>query len=80
MIFKLLEFAEEQDGVNFVDAPEVIGYAAEQIHYHIALCHEAEYLEAQKVSDKGRGNIHVYAIGPLTWAGHEALDRYRNGK
>ena len=78
LIRKLLEYAERQTSGGFYEAPECSEYAWEVVHYHIGLCGQAGYFAVQQIS--GAEEPHVrYALGSLTWLGHEALDKLREG-
>ena len=50
-------------------------YRDAEINYHIGLCMQAGYLEAEyEPIDR------TYQIINLTWDGHEELDRHRGGR
>lgn len=71
----LLKIEEEFVDVSLDLAIE--GYSAEEIAYHCRIMHEAGLLasfEAQYASDQ----LNDFAVGPLTWEGHEFLDRIRD--
>jgi hypothetical protein len=55
-------------------APQIEGYTAEQIGYHIVLLKEADFIDAVAPGKYGP----VWGIRGLTWAGHDFLDAARN--
>ena len=76
IIRQILQYAEEHCNGEFIEAPTLPGSDWKIVHYHIGLCGEAGYMAVQKVS--GAEEVHQrYAIGSLTWIGHDALDRLR---
>ena len=53
--------------------PQLDGHEDAEVQYHIVLCIQAKYLQDTKtVPFNGRCS----GVGLLTWAGHEALDRF----
>ena len=71
LIRKILEYVEAKTSDEWACAPEFRCFDPQQTHYHIRLCEEAGYITAQRVG--GSGFDH-YAVGVLTWIGHETLD------
>ena len=72
----LLEHAEQKDSGRYTDPPQCRKYTMEQMHYHIGLCSQADYLTVEEIS-AGEERFKRYAIGSLTWKGHEALKEIR---
>lgn len=71
----LLKIEEE-----FVDVSlylEIEGYSAEEIAYHCRIMHEAGLL-ASFETQYANNHLYDFAVGPLTWEGHEFLDRIRD--
>lgn len=71
----LLKIEEE-----FVDVSlylEIEGYSAEEIAYHCRIMHEAGLLASFK-AQYANNHLYDFAVGPLTWEGHEFLDRIRD--
>ena len=68
LIRTVLEYVECHGNSEFLAPPEVDGYTPEQVLYHVELCAQAGYIEAQS-------GQHPRA---LTWQGHEALDKMRS--
>ena len=78
LIQKLLEWAEEHWNGEWIDPPRCCDYDAKTVHYHVGLCEEAKYLRAHKISG-AEEPYPRFAIGNLTWLGHEALEGFRRG-
>ena len=72
LIYKILEWTESHADGDPKTPPEIQGYQDAEINYHIGLCIQAGYLEANY-----RPIDRTYRIINLTWDGHEALDRHR---
>ena len=72
LILKLLEFAVDQTNGD-VQPPEIPGYTAQQVQYHVELCSQAGYMKVRKLGGKKAR----YRILSLTWQGHEALVKLR---
>ena len=70
LIFAILRYVEETSPglLGMLARPEIPGYTAEQVSYHIQLCHEAGYIHCAEG---------IKVMTSLTWEGHEALDRFR---
>ena len=67
--------ANEADGQGLaIDA--MPSYTAEQVAYHVQLCYQAGYLDANKSHYAGE-TFPVYHIRTLTWKGQNALAGYR---
>ena len=77
LIYKLLEYMASCDRPARV--PEIEGYTDEQVHYHVGLCSQAGYMEIGKPGFGPEG-IRYSSMDRLTWAGHEALDKWREGR
>lgn len=76
LIQKILEWAEEHGNGDPIDPPRCCDHDAKTVHYHVGLCEEAGYLRAHTISG-AEESYPRYAIGTLTWAGHEELERLR---
>ena len=78
LIRKLLERVEMSQSEDAIPIPEFDDYTEAEVHYHVGLCHEAEYMVVYlpRVEEPGR---RFQGIIRLTWAGHEALDSMRAG-
>ena len=53
LIIAILEYAEREGNGKLLSQPEIAGYTPEQINYHIQLCGEAGYLEAEGTEKVG---------------------------
>ena len=70
LVQALLEHVEKLCGGEWIMPPEMPNYTDIQIHYHVSLCAQADFLEVKKVT--GAGDIYArYAVRNLTWNGHE---------
>ena len=78
LIRKLLEWAEEHGNGDPLDPPRCCQYEPRVVHYHVGLCGEAGFFRVQKISGAEEPYAR-YALGSLTWVGHEALERLREG-
>ena len=76
LIRKILEYASEQGNGEPLEAPICPGHDATVIHYHIGLCEQAGFFDVYVVSHPDETNKR-YAIGSMTWAGHDELERLR---
>lgn len=76
LIPKLLEIVEQKTTGEPSYLPDIRGYEAEAIHYHVQLCVQAGYLDAQVISG-AEDPSDRFAVGTLTWQGHEALAKMR---
>ena len=65
---------EHQGASMFV--PEFEDYTRSEVHYHVFLCVDADFLMATTGNITGKG-IRFDQIYHLTWAGHNELDRLR---
>ena len=74
IIFQVLKWAEENATGRAKDVDLEI--APDRLHYHIRLCQEAGFLRTQAV--RGTDDMQ-YQIIDLTWAGHNALDKLKDG-
>lgn len=72
LICKILAFAEELDSTAGTFPPEISGYTAQQVHYHVQLCSEAGFLHAEEIKTVG-STYTRYRILSLTWQGQEKL-------
>ena len=61
---------------NWCEPPTFPNYSDRQVHYHVSLCQQAGYLEAQKTTGAD-APYHRFVLRNLTWSGHEALERLR---
>lgn len=48
LIQKILEYGEEIGAGEWLDALNSPKYKSHVVHYHIALCHQAGYVEVRK--------------------------------
>lgn len=74
IIYQILRWTED----NATGLPRCIdlGMDPDKLHYHIGLCREAGFLRTQPLV----GNtIERHRIIALTWAGHNALDKLKDG-
>ena len=77
LIRKLLECVEVSNTEERLPVPEFRDYSESEVHYHLGLCEEAEYLILYQ--PKSNGSIRRFGgISRLTLAGHEALDAMRS--
>lgn len=74
----LLEHVAQKRTVAPTTVPNCKRYTQEQLNYHIGLCQQAGYLDADIVSG-AEERFPRYGVRRLTWAGHEALDAFRAG-
>ena len=72
LIYKILKWAECNADGHPQPSPEMDGYRDPEINYHVGLCLQAGYLEAEY-----RPVDQTYRIIKLTWEGHNELDRHR---
>lgn len=72
----ILLFVEENIPHGRQVEVKIEGRSEAEIAYHIALLHEAKFLEAIDTSGTGEDWI----VLRLTWTGHEFLDAARNSK
>ena len=78
LIRKLLEYMEVSNTEERLPVPEFRDYSEAEVHYHLGLCEEAEYLVLYQ--PESNNPIRRFGgISRLTWAGHEALDVMRSG-
>ena len=77
LIRKILEYVEKEAEDRPVAVPEIVGYTESEIHYHVGLCHEANYLRVVTPTETPQGRRFLNGIVHLTWAGHDALDQLR---
>ena len=54
--------------------PQIPSYTPDEVQYHVGLCQQAGYLDANFVGASVSEFTH---ISRLTWAGHEKLDELR---
>ena len=73
----ILEHIEQKSSIASSTIPTCKKYTPEQLHYHIGLCQQAGYIEAEIVSG-AEERYPRYEVGSLTWKGHEELDRLRD--
>ena len=76
LIKALLEHVENLCGGDWIDAPSLPNYTDRQIHYHIDLCQQADFLETKKTTGPDSPYAR-FAVRNLTWPGHEMLDHLR---
>ena len=76
LICKILAYVEREETNGAVPIPEFDGHTPVEVHNHVRLCVEADYLEAGNPGWYD-GHLLYPSITRLTWTGHEALDRLR---
>lgn len=77
LVRKILLEIEKQYVSTALYNLEIDGYDKETIAYHCKIIYEAGLISdynAQYASD----SIHDFGVGPLTWEGHDHLDKVRN--
>lgn len=52
------------------------GYSMAEVAYHCKLLHEAGLISAYS-SQNADNHIYIFAVGALTWEGHDFLDKIR---
>ena len=72
LIAQLLIHLENLCEGDWIMPPAIPGYTDRQIQYHVELCHQAGFLEAQVMTGAEEAYSR-YAIRNLTWSGHEHL-------
>ncbi len=75
LIRTILIELEQKESPNDWFRPEIEGYSADVVSYHIKILSEAGYIEARDLSTKDGFN---WVATSLTWQGHEFLDAARN--
>ena len=73
LIHKILEWTESHADGDPKTPPEIQGYQDTEVNYHIGLCLQAGYLEAD-YQNSDQTSDQTYKIINLTWDGHEVLD------
>lgn len=76
LVRKVLEHVEAQDSTDLCRPPELPHFTPEEVCEHARLCYEADYLRDFQEVRRGDGaqrRVAVCLLGPLTWAGHDAL-------
>lgn len=76
LIMRILAYlAETQTKLDQqVRIPEFPNYTPDEVQYHVGLCHQAGYVNAQFVG----GSVSQFThLSLLTWEGHEKLDELR---
>ena len=74
IIYQILKWAEE-NATGMAKAVD-LEIDPDKLHYHIRLCKEAGFLRPQTVIGSG---MNQYQVKDLTWAGHNALDKLKDG-
>lgn len=69
----VLEHVEAWDSTRPCREPASGDHAPDEVRYHARLCREAGYLGSYVEVPSAAW------LGPLTWAGHDALERMRSG-
>ena len=73
----VLESVEGKTSHRFEELGKCEHHAAEVVSYHITMCVEAGYLDAEKISG-AEERFPRYAVGNLTWQGQMALREMRS--
>ena len=77
-ILRILRYVRDTaDGKDIIDVPDLPNREPELVRYHVGLCIQAGFLNAQ-----GLGAAPLYAdyhIWSMTWEGHEFIERH-NGE
>lgn len=76
LIMKILEHVEAQEDELAFSVPDFDGYSEAEVHRHIGLCRDADYLVTSQPSS-ANGRVRYRRIWRLTWNGYDALDQYR---
>jgi len=76
LVRKLLLYFEQYERVHVIPRPEVEGYTAEQIEYHLEIMQEAGLLAGGDLPQPRHATR--YVPQRLTWQGHEFLDQSRD--
>ncbi len=72
----LLKIESDGDG-DPIYGLSIDGYDMKQVAYHCKLLYEHGFLDDYS-ADYGDGNLIDFAVGSLTWEGHEYLDTVRD--
>ena len=75
LIRMILAHVEQSRAIGGIPLPEFDDYRTCEIEYHVKLCEEAGYLDTV-VSPHDKMPV---SICRMSWQGHEALERLRNG-
>ena len=73
----ILEYVEQKTSLDYAPIPHCRKYTPEQMSYHIGLCQQAGYLDAEVISG-AEERFPRYEVGSLTWDGHETLNGLRS--
>ena len=81
LIRRILEYLEGQPRAEMVRPPEFPNVSTHEVCYHARLCRQAGFISdyTETLSGDGPPRIVICLLGPLTWAGHEELNRLRSG-
>ena len=79
LIHKILRHVEEQPKDCHIPRDTFKGSTPEQVTNHEKLCEEAGYLESTGSCSLNPNSLARAKVYRLTWEGHEALARFRNG-
>ena len=78
LVQTILEHVEAHDSTAECRPPQADHFTTDEVCYHARLCYEAGFLASFNEVPSGDGRrIKVCLLGPLTWAGHEALAEMR---
>ena len=75
LICLILSHVEKATEPGNIPIPEFQDYRPCQVAYHVQLCEEAGYLDVRMNATTKE----PVSIIRMTWAGHEALERLRDG-
>ena len=78
LVQAILSYVERYSGPPPIEVPEIPSFDQLQVHYHVGLCSEAGFLHVKEIPNPN-GCWKQYEIINLTWQGHEALDKLKNG-
>ena len=73
---KILFTIEESEKMVIYNI-DIEGYSLEQISYHCKLLNEAMLISDYN-AQYSNNSIYAFAVGQLTWEGHDYLDKIRN--
>jgi hypothetical protein len=77
IIRKVLLAIEEQYEDVVLYELEVDGLDMKTIAYHCKVLYDGGFI-SNYAGDFASGNLHTFAVGSLTWEGHEFLDKIRD--
>lgn len=77
LVRKILFAIEKQYVDTAINNLKIEGYSTEEIAYHCKILYEAELISEYEAR-YADGRIFRYFVGPLTWEGHDYLDKIRS--